>query len=291
MQMQNVSSLGVEDETREYNGDKTYTETGLLNGDVQLTNWLANSYNFTKGAINVIIDNNLSTSCTYNITGNHTASVNNGLNTAITGTVDVEAARATWAALTSKVSATGNHPSDSYITIAAGSWLQIGDWVLKFEETYTDESGVLKDLTLDGFNADHMSDLIDDIKAAVELVSAEDAKCNGMDVVRNGGSVSNANTVKAVLKEGTKLAVSSSWAVLQKDTTINITGLSLGDTFMSYYVDEELVDYTLANALEVMRIAASEGGESIVVTAIRAFDGLVKAVDGANVTVAIDFAA
>lgn len=116
--------------------------------------------------------------------------------TIVAAPTEVAEARAAWAALTANV-ATSTGADDSKIIIANGSSLQIAGEKLVFEGT--------EDLVLDNFS--DMDALEAEIRENVKLVEGED-------------------TLVAVLKKGTTLAVGSSVATLEKDATITITGLN-----------------------------------------------------------------
>jgi hypothetical protein len=229
---------------------------------VNLTAWLTNSYHFDDATINVDI---AGSTCTYTINGDRTEGDDDSLNGTITGITDVEAARTAWAALTSHVSATGDHPDDSYITIKAGSWLQIGNYVLRFHEN-------VDDLKLDKFS--DLGTLFTNIQAHAWLVTAQEAYDAGLtDVVTSN----NSNTVKAFLKAESTLAVSSSWAVLNNDATIVISGLNLSTQIGG------TSGPALGTVLNMLREAANDNSkEGVVMVAIMAFDTLVKAVDDAQ---------
>jgi hypothetical protein len=256
--MQDVSGLKV-DGARSH--DVT-VNTGIDGITVPLAGWLSNCYKFQDANVNVDISGK---KLVYNI-GAATES-DNGSYT-ITGTVtSLEDAQAAWTELVQHVKTDGKTDGDnSYITIANGSWLQIGDKVLMFETK--------DDLTLDDLNkkADDaegktsgMTALVGKVQKAVTLVDATDAKKAGLDVVID----SNANTVKALLKENTTLAVSSSWAVLTDDATITIDGLNLSTKVGSK---------TLGGVLEKLKTDANNS-TLLVLDAVNYFNALVGAVD------------
>jgi hypothetical protein len=246
MMMQNVSSLGVTGTPRTYT--KTVS-TGLGTIGVDLYDWLENCYNFTDGTMTINIETE---SCTYRFAGD-------GL--VITGTpTDIEATRAAWQELTDHVDTTGKKDDNSYITIANGSYLHVGPEKLSFDSNYKDDYGNAKDLVLDNF--DKLSDMKDEILAAVVLDK----------------SVSNANDITAVLKDGTTLAVSSSWAKLVDDATITVNGFRSEET---QYIN---------GMLSALQTAAHDGTKETIQALVEWFDCIVYSVDQSDgVTVTIDF--
>lgn len=182
--MQNVASLGVSD-VRQHS-ITINTGDALGNKDVDLTTWLDNAYKFNGGTINATIAGK---KCTYKFG----AYKDDGT---ITATTDTEAARAAWHALTANVTSGTQSEPNSYIVIKNGSYIKMGTEYLRFEN----ETG---DLTLDNFN--NMSGLEKTIRDAVRLDT-----CDAQDYIT------------LFVKAGTKLAVSSSVATLDKDCTVTI---------------------------------------------------------------------
>jgi hypothetical protein len=275
-QMQHVSSLNV-DTLRQHS---LKVNTGI-DVSVRLGQWLPNCYTFDSSSVTVNIKETggEEKSCVYTFTGDKAGT--SGYNSTITATTNVEEARAAWAALTSHVKTTGKQGSNSYITIANGSWLQVGDKVLMFED------GNNENLVLDNFNKQEgddngattgLSALNEKIRAAVKLADADKSGVTGVE------TSSNTSTVKAVLKKGTTLAVSSSWAVLENDVTITVTGLNLdtkgGNTNWAVALNNALTELQQANNMT-----------TLLYKLVCSFDALVGAVDGGNdVTVNIEFA-
>ena len=110
-------------------------------------------------------------------------------------------ARTVWHAIVDdNVVASTKEEDDSYIVIANGCSLQVGKYVLEFEEDYDD------DLKLDNF------DDLDALNAAIrEAVVLNEADADYTEII-----------IKLVA--GTELDVGSSYAKLNKDCTITITG-------------------------------------------------------------------
>lgn len=185
--MTNVASLGV-DGTREHN---ITVNTGLAGEQVKLETWLSNVFAFKGATVKGTIDGK---PYAYKL-----SNFDKKTNT-ITATTAYADTQAAWQALTANISTKTQETDDSYIVIANGSSLKVGNELLCFEESYRD------DLKLDNFN--NMSALNETIRKAVTLKT--DAK--GSDVV-------------AVLKAGTTLAVGQSIAVLDKDVTVTVSGL------------------------------------------------------------------
>lgn len=186
--MTNVASLGV-DGTREHN---IKVNTSLAGEQVKLETWLSNVFAFKGATVKGAIDGK---PYAYEL-----SDFDKETNT-ITATTAYAGTQAAWQALTANISTKTQETDDSYIVIANGSSLKVGNELLCFEAGYRD------DLKLDNFN--DMSALNETIRKAVTLKT--DAK--GDDVV-------------AVLKAGTTLAVGQSIAVLDKDVTVTVSGLN-----------------------------------------------------------------
>ena len=186
--MTDVASLGVAG-TREHS---ITVNTGLSSDSVALEDWLSNVFAFTGATVKGTIDGK---PYAYKL-----SNFDKKTNT-ITATTAYADTQAAWQALTANISTKTQETDDSYIVIANGSSLKVGNELLCFEESYRD------DLKLDNFN--DMSALNETIRKAVTLKT--DAE--GSDVV-------------AVLKAGTTLAVGQSIAVLDKDVTVTVSGLS-----------------------------------------------------------------
>lgn len=186
--MTDVASLGVAG-TREHS---ITVNTGLSSDSVALEDWLSNVFAFTGATVKGTIDGK-----PYEYKLSNFDKVTNTI-TATTAYADTQAA---WQALTANISTKTQETDDSYIVIANGSSLKVGNELLCFEESYRD------DLKLDNFN--DMSALNETIRKAVTLKT----EAEGSDVV-------------AVLKAGTTLAVGQSIAVLDKDVTVTVSGLN-----------------------------------------------------------------
>ncbi len=232
--MTDVASLGVSG-TREHN---IKIETGLSSDSVALEDWLSKVFAFKGATVKGTIDGK---PYAYKL-----SNFDKETNT-ITATTDYADTQAAWQALTANISTKTQETDDSYIVIANGSSLKVGNELLCFEEGY------LENLKLDNFN--DMSALNETIRKAVTLKT--DAK--GSDVV-------------AVLKAGTTLAVGQSIAVLDKDVTITVSGLS----------------NLPANMLAGLRDA--EGTSAMLQQLVTCVNNVVGAMNGQTVTVNFEFA-
>lgn len=238
--MQNVDSLGVANK-REH--EQTFA-TGLA-GDPELSVWLSNAWEFNKATINAHVDG---VDTTYVLTQETDAEGN----AVITGTPNsVEATREAWQALTSHVTTSTQEASDSYINIANGSFLVIGDEILCFEKTAEG------DLKLDNFG---------DLSAMSKMIR---------DMVQSYGYESN-DTVVAHLAAGTALAVSNSIAVLDDNCTITIEA-------PGYLSDEDVAGV-------LTEIKTAEGGYAMASNLVQLLNTLIgKIGNDAVVDVTIDF--
>ncbi|MBQ6431352.1 MAG: S-layer homology domain-containing protein [Oscillospiraceae bacterium] len=189
VRMQNVASLGVTG-AREHS--ISIADTGLT-GNPNLGEWLSNAFTFESGYVKATIDGE---KCLYKITGDQ----NKEMATLRASSDDICATRDAWQTLTKFVTTSTQSKSDSYILIVNGSSLRIGTELLGFEGA--------EDLKLDNFN--DVAALIKNVKDHVKLETAEAGEWQ----------------IEAVLKAGTTLAVSNSIAVLDKDATIKVNGLS-----------------------------------------------------------------
>lgn len=232
--MTDVASLGVAG-TREHS---ITVNTGLSSDSVALEDWLSNVFAFTGATVKGTIDGK-----PYEYKLSNFDKETNTI-TATTAYADTQAA---WQALTANISTKTQETDDSYIVIANGSSLKVGNELLCFEESYRD------DLKLDNFN--DMSALNETIRKAVTLKT--DAE--GSNVV-------------AVLKAGTTLAVGQSIAVLDKDVTITVSGLS----------------NLPADMLAGLRDA--EGTSAMLKQLVTCVNNVVGAMNGQTVTVNFEFA-
>lgn len=217
-------------------GTRTHTltlNTALGENEVSLTSWLGNAYNFGRGVIKATIDGK---ACTYTF-----GKYENGQITANTNT---EEARAAWHALTSYITAGTQETGDSYILIAKDSYAQIGTEKLCFEKA--------EDLKLDNFN--DMSTMGATIREHVKLDTCAD----------------QSDTITLYVGKGTKLAVGSSVATLDKGCTVTIT--PKGES-------AALGDY-LKTALSRLRGAAD--ATDMVKTMVKAFDNVIGVVNAAE---------
>ena len=191
MWMQNVASLGV-DSQRYY---KRTVATGLTGDDTPMEAVKA-YFNGLNGKTTKIVGKIDDKSTTYTVTREDNGDIN-----AVT---DEEAAREVWHAIVNEENMTaGTGEDDSYITIANGSYIQIGNQILEFEN----KDG--EDLKLDDFS--QLNAMDDQIRAAVALNTAE-------EMIEN---------VVIYLEPGTILSVGESQVELNKDAkmTIDIDGV------------------------------------------------------------------
>lgn len=223
--MQNVGTLGVD-------GLKQHSitvNTGLGENEVDLQTWLESAYNFDGGEITANIDG---TTCTYSFTKSGNT---------IVGTTDTTAARAAWQALTSHVTTATQSTDDSYIKIANGSSLKIGEEHLCFED------GFNGDLLLNNFSdMDAMNTLI---RSAVQLISCED----------------QGNVITLRIKSGSQIAIGSTVATWNDDYEVTIEP-SLDA--VNNLLDGQLTEIKNAN-----------GKTDTIKKLISAFDNVIHAVD------------
>lgn len=233
--MTDVASLGVAG-TREHS---IPVNTGLSSDSVVLEDWLRNVFAFTGATVKGTIDGK---PYEYKL-----SNFDKETNT-ITATTTYADTQAAWQALTANISTKTQETDDSYIVIAKGSSLKVGNELLCFEEGYPEN------LKLDNFN--DMSALNETIRNAVTLKT--DAKDD---------------SIVAVLKAGTTLAVGQSVATLDKDVTVTVSGL------------KDLP----ANMLAGLRDAGNNTSLMLqrLVTCV---NNVVGAMDGQTVTVNFEFA-
>jgi hypothetical protein len=189
-----------------------------------------------------------SASCTYEFAG----AANADTSYTITATPkNIEAARDAWAALTDKANiSVTEQDDDSYILIANGSKLQVGNQLLKFEDKYTDEF-----LKVDGFN--NLSALNEKIRKAVELKPADSA----------------ISGITGILKSGSALAIGDDVATLNKSALITISGIETSE-----------LETRLTELQE-----ADKNTKLTVKSLVNLFDALVGAVNGKSLKVEIEF--
>ena len=194
--MQNVASLGVTN-LRHY--AKT-VNTGINHEDVALTavDLLFNGLNGKNTTVTAKIGE-LSTN--YSIS--YSKDSNNEVT--ITGIPDSNVDKV-WHAIVDNNIVTGTKGDDSYLVIPNGSSLQIGNEVLQFQDNYSEDL-----LRIDNITNENLPAIVNGIKDAVEVVGAQE----------------NDGTVKFTLKAGTELALSSSYAKLNKDMTVTVSGLDM----------------------------------------------------------------
>lgn len=192
--MENVASLGVTGK-REYNRSFQFSDEGK---DVSL-NSVMNTFSPLDGT--KIHATSGDASMTYTITkANEEGSL-------YTLTPDSEeAARALWHQMVSEenLEAGTKADEDSYIVIANGSNLQIGDTVLQFEDSYEG------DLKVDDLG--DLAALNQNIRKAVELAEADPI-----------------DGIQFTLKAGTELAMGQSYAKLLRDAVVTVNGEGLAE--------------------------------------------------------------
>jgi hypothetical protein len=239
VQANSISALSID------SLDYSNTLNTGLTGTPSLSTYLDDSYKFADGNITFQIKDGASV--TYAFTGNNLTD-NNTDGKTITGTVNsLDNARAVWQALTSHMAGSiqtdesGQPLQDSYILIKNGSYLQIGTEKLVFENS-TD------DLKLDNFSQTEA--LNTTIRNALKLETGQTLDCQ----------------IKALLKQGSQIAVGSQMVTLNDTITVTITGISL--------------ENGLSNALSTLRDAS--GAYNVALALIGSFDSLVAAVDASN---------
>ncbi|MBR0230174.1 MAG: hypothetical protein IJL94_02180, partial [Erysipelotrichaceae bacterium] len=170
-----------------------------------------------------------------------------GTGATITGTVIESAAREAWMLITDQVTAATKSANDSYIIIKNGSYLQLGTEKLVFEKE--------GDLKLDNFN--DVSALASTIRQYLKLET---------------GLETNANVIG--LKAGTELDVGTSYAKLDTDALITLTGIDVDD----YHI------------LSTLRDNSTSDVRQLIIGAIQFMNILLGQVDAAGtLNVEIDF--
>ena len=242
-EMNNVASLGVNSSKKH----EVTINTGLGEDlDPSLKDWMVNTFKFDGAVINVDIAGK---TCVYNV-GAVEYSETTQVATIWFVPEDVAKTRAAWQALTAKenISTSTQATDDSYIVIGAGSVLQLGS-----EYITTEGEADVYGLKLDNFNS-------------IEALK---------QTIRDGVVLKNAteSAIVGKLTAGTALAVGQSVATLEKNATIEITG-----------VPTESVDGILGD----LRDATSTYAMAELL--IKAIDGVVGAIDnGTEVGVNISF--
>lgn len=235
--MINVGSLEV-------SGKKSHSvtvSTGLT-GDPDLKVWLQNCWKFEGSTVNVDVDGK---ACVYNV--QPVAQVG-GDAVIVFAPADVAATRAAWQALTANVSVSSQDQDDSCIFIAPNSELAIGEENLVFEN----ESNGLK---LDGFNN------IDALKQAIR------------DNVKMGDGYEGSEDVKVLVGAGTQLAVGQTVATLDKDCSVVVSGVEMGDCSILSDLRDAESTYAMAETL------------------VKLVDKLVGELNGKTVDVVVSFGA
>lgn len=211
--MINVGSLEV-------SGKKSHSisvNTGLT-GDPDLKVWLKNCWEFAGSTVNVDVDGN---ACVYNV---QPVVQVGGDAVIVFAPSNVAATRAAWQALTANVSVSSQDQDDSFVFISPESEIAIGEENLVFENG----SNGLK---LDGFgNIDALKQLIrDNVKMGNGYVDNED--------------------VKVLVGAGTQLAVGQTVATLDKDCSIVVSGVEMGDSGILSDMRDAESTYAMAETL------------------------------------------
>ena len=247
--MQDVASLG--------GGTRHHEDTFTTNmtGDPSLSTWLSNVFTFEEGYIEVtgLGDEMIG----YTLTGTPQVKGEDGFYpeaAVITATpYDVQDTRDAWAELTSHVETDTQEASDSYVNIANGSYMIVGDDKLCFEK------GTDEDLKLDNFS--DLGAMEDEIRSKVQLITspyfAEVAEKEGYEA-------------KFYLAAGTELAVSNSIATLVDDCTITVSGEGLNSAdFQDVLTNIRDAETTYDMAAELVNMinamVGSADGETIYV--------------------------
>ena len=202
--MNNVESLGIEHASHEINLKTELTQTPAL------IDWLQALYDFEDATINASItdDEGSSANVTYNMAGSP-FDADSAEKTVVAAPDSVESARAAWQAMVNdkNFDISKQEADDSYIVIANGSTLQLGDEKLVFTEGVTDDLTIAK-------SGQAIS--VADIQKAVELktgLAEEEYSFH--------------------LAAGTTLAVGQSVAALKKDVDVTVEGLELRGGYLS----------------------------------------------------------
>lgn len=245
--MKDVASLGAAGVTKSHTLDIT---TGM-DKNPDLSVWLSNAFTFKDATVQATIQDK---PATYNLTGNMPAEGENAVITAVPSNVDET--RAAWAELTSEdhlTTATVEGEGNSYVVVANGSYMVVGDDKLSFEKAVED------DLVLDNLStSDGLSALETEIRSKVKL-----------------STVKADETYEATffLAAGTELAVSNSVATLTDDCLITLDGL-----------DGAALDSVLPD------LQAAQGSYAIASNLVNLLNEMILSVDeGENVFVDITF--
>lgn len=242
--MKDIASMGIK-------GEKTHKatlSTGATSGSsAALRSALGNLYDFENATVNAVIKSGGETAAVvYEFTG--TADENG---TVITATTDTASARTAWQLMMKdNFEFVTDKAADSYIVIANGSSMQIGNEKLVFED------GVTDDIVLDNLlGAGGMGAANTQIRDMVRLDTVADS------------------AVTFTLKAGTELAVDQSSAKLLKDVTVT--------------VDVDAAELNAGNILSTLRDADSI--DELLATLVGALNTVVGAIDGKSVDVTIEF--
>lgn len=224
--MQKVGTLGVTDK-RQHEVTLSTDVSGVW---VSLGDYLSNAYNFTGATCPVkVIDND--TNEEQNFTYNIAATTDNK----IVGTPNsVDNARLAWHMITDRVVSGTKETEDSYLTIMNGTYIQLGDERVTFNQTYDFLKGAW---TISGT-----------ISKVSEITDLTDA------------GVSGAKTAQLItfLPAGTTLAIGSSYAELQKDAkiTFDASAAYSGSEFTGYLsgLKTEIEKSNKAGLLKAIRL-------------------------------------
>ncbi len=219
IRMTDVASLGVSG-TKSIS--KTFT-TGITGANPKLDSWLSNAYAFAGASLPVkVIDGDASQSFTYNIGA---ATVQSDGTYAITGTPSSTSdARAAWQMITANVKTGNNTDGDSYVAIPSGTYVQVGNEQLVFENSYNYLKG---EWTL--------SSQMQAVKDNAYLETLSNVTGLASDVF------------KVYLPVGTTLALGNSYATLNKAALITMD-----------FSANASADYTLTGLLSDLRTASDK---------------------------------
>ncbi len=249
--MQDVASLNMA-------GIHTYSypiQTGLdVSVDANPADWFENLYGFKSATITAnitpITGEKDQKTAVYTLTGSEFDRQHSEAKVITATTESTEATRAAWQALTANVVGGSNTPDNSFVTIKNGSWLQIGNEKLVFEDN-------VDDLVVDP--SDTNVTLVENIKNHVKVITAED------------------NKIAFGLKAGTVLAVSESKAELKNDVEATVTGITAED-----------LGITLSDLRKIANGELPES-DDLIKTLIGYIEAPIAKLDGKNVVVNMVF--
>lgn len=258
VEMQNVGGLGV---TGKRSETKNF-ETGLT-GSPELKTSLSNAFDFGKNkdgtdkpvtTIYATVDGQ---DTDYTVKGSTSAE---GFAVLTATPANIEDTRTAWEKLTSHVTTSEQTVEDSYILIANGSQLRIGDDKLSFEKGLEEDD---KDLKLDGFSTkDGLNNLQTVIREKVQLNT-------------NKLFEHEVYEMEFYLAAGTELAVGNSIATLDDNCLITIDADKIAGN--------ENLDKILTE------LQGAEGGYDMAKALVRLLNEVIGEVDGETIYVNVTF--